>query len=396
MAATDITCPFCNSTVRLLTEAPPGPTVTCPRCEQSFKLQGPATRQNGGPVSSPSLPPPPAPRRFSNRSLALIVVGVMALMAAAATTLALATKDERRANDTGLKRQRSLKRPRQRDLPDHVRIDPVPPLEMSALKLLPADVDVLAGVHVASVLQVEEGERLLEREVPGLGGSVQTKLLNRLGEITGLEPEQLDHVVLGARVRDVTLTVAVRTRIGYDPARIIKRLRADVLRKTGDQTIYKFRQELLSREGNGLLRFEKDGRSLVLAWGVDAEEFAKPRADDGLPRPELVSLLKERVKPIGPVWLAGHVEAKYSQTLSGLLALSKVPEAERAVLGDLRSFAVWLTLEEPITVRGVARSTAENTAETALKYLMQRLGEGKGVKLFREKEWVLMQYRPEE
>jgi hypothetical protein len=339
---------------------------------------------------------PPLQRRFSNLTLALIVLGGMAVMAAAGWIFALATKDERRANDYGLKRQRSLKRPRQRDLPDDIRIDPMPPLEMSALKLLPADVDVLAGVHVSSVLQTAEGERLLQREVPGLGGSVEKKVLNRLGEITGLEPEQFDHIVLGARVRDVTVTVAAKTRIGYDAARIIKNLHAEVLKKNGEQTIYKFRQELLTREGNGLLRFEKDGRSLVLAWGVDADEFAKERSDDGMPRPELVSLLRERVKPVGPVWLAGHVEPKYAQALSLMLSASKVPETERSLVSDLRSFAVWLVLEQPITVRGVARSTDENTAEKTLKYLTERLGEGKGVKLFREKEWVLMQYRAEE
>ncbi len=397
MNPTEITCPFCNTVVPLSPAAQSSPTLICPRCDQTVKLPWVnATGQSGVPVSAPALPPPPTPRRFSNWTLMIFILGVMGMMAGAATILALATKDQRRANDSGLKQQRTWKRPRQKDLPDDVRIEPLPPLEMSALKLLPADVDVLAGVHVASVLQVAEGERLLQREVPGLGGSVESKVLNRLGEMTGLEPEQLDHVVLGARVRDVTLTVAVRTRMKYDSARILKHLRAVVLKQVGDQTIYKFRQEMLSREANGLLRFEKDERSLVLSWGVNADEFAKPRTDDGLPRAELVSLLRERVKPPGPVWLAGHVEPKYAQTLSAGLAMAKVPESERKLLGDIRSFAVWLMLEEPITIRGVARSTDENTAETTLKYLNQRLGEGKGVKLFREKEWVLMQYRPEE
>ena len=55
------------------------------------------------------------------------------------------------------------------------------------------------------------------------------------------------------------------------------------------------------------------------------------------------------------------------------------PWGARAVLNDLRSFAVWLVLEEPITVHGVARSTDENTAEKTLMSLKERLGEGKGV-----------------
>jgi hypothetical protein len=307
----------------------------------------------------------------------------MGFMAAVAAVFALMTQQDRRDNDTGLKQQRSLKRPRQKDLPEELHIPPMAPLDMEAVKLLPSDADVLAGVHVAAALQNGDADELLKRDVPALGGSIEQKLLNRLDELTGLHRDQLDQVAVALRLRDQSVTVAVRTRSGYNEAHVLKRLKAE------GETVYHFRKEISPLHTRGLLKFA-DRKSLLLAWGVEAKEFGK---SEGALRPELVSLLKERIKPHGPVWIAGTIDAPAAQGLSVLLALAKAPEAERNLLAGLRSFALWLTFDGKPAVHGVASSSNENAGMAAEQYLRNRLGNREGVKLFRDREWVMLQVR---
>src|SRR5436190_18487445 len=121
MSPQEQSCPFCNAVVAIPATVKAGEMFPCPRCEERFKvLAGPASgitselpalTRPGSPL--PALTQPGAPgggrRRLSNRTLGLIVVGVMLFMAAGATVLALATKDSRRANDSGIRQSRVRK-----------------------------------------------------------------------------------------------------------------------------------------------------------------------------------------------------------------------------------------------------------------------------------------------
>src|SRR5262245_17961574 len=118
MNAVETTCPFCNAVVAIPAMTAPGQMLTCSRCDERFKLLGSAEAPTSspGPASLPGLAKITAPRRqLTNGHLALIILGVMAVMAAAGTVLALMTQKYRRENDTGLKQSRSGKRPRQLD-----------------------------------------------------------------------------------------------------------------------------------------------------------------------------------------------------------------------------------------------------------------------------------------
>src|SRR6266511_3402703 len=153
----ELTCPYCNAVVPLTGSVTAGQTLTCPRCEERFKALGDVKIAPSIPLLSPA-PLAPA-RRLSNRALALTVVGVMLLMAAGTTIFALLTEKERRENDKGLKHSRTWKRPPQLELEEPEPVSPVAPRDLDALQLLPGDLDVLAGVHVALVLQEKEGQR---------------------------------------------------------------------------------------------------------------------------------------------------------------------------------------------------------------------------------------------
>jgi hypothetical protein len=246
--------------------------------------------------------------------------------------------------------------------------------------------------------QEPDGKRLLTREIGWLKGSVETQLLKRLEEVTGIAVKQVDHVVVGMRVREFppAIVIAVKTRSDIEPADLVKRLRAELHPKGRDEKVYQFRRELLkTTHGEGLLHFEDD-RTLLLAWeGKPSDVLPSKRKGEETPKAELADLLRLRVKPTGPVWVAGSIDEKYGPTLSGLLALARIAEPERKALLGLRSFAFWLTLENRLTIRGVTRSADEKAREAVEGYLRSTLDNKPDVTLIPEKEWLTLQYRPE-
>jgi hypothetical protein len=391
----ELTCPYCNAIVPLHGPIQAGQMLTCSRCEERFSALHSA--QAAPPSSSASSAPVPIRNRLSNRSVALLVVLVMGVMAAIGTTFALMTQKQRRANDHGLKQSRSGKRPRQEDLEKEPAVSPRAPLDLDALSLLPPDLDVLAGVHVALVLQEPEGRRLFQRDVPGLKGSIESRLLKRLKELTGLAAEDIDHLVVGARIKEFppSLVLAVKTLADYEPAKLVKRLRAEPHSQARGAKVYHFRQELLPTQSSGLLNC-LDERTLLLAWeGKLADVLPEKRKDEPTPHPELAALLKERVRPAGPIWLAGQLEAEHSQALSVLLGLGGVPEADRALLRGVRSFAFWMTLDKKVTIHAVIKA-ADEKVRTGIETSLRGKFENKSTVIFvADKEWLTLQYRPE-
>src|SRR4051794_28272173 len=106
MSPQEQSCPFCNAVVAIPATVKVGEMYPCPRCEERFKvLAGPAGGEAHPAAHAAGSPPAAARqypaahaagspgdgrRRLSNRTLGLIVVGVMIFMAAGATVLALA------------------------------------------------------------------------------------------------------------------------------------------------------------------------------------------------------------------------------------------------------------------------------------------------------------------
>jgi hypothetical protein len=167
----------------------------------------------------PSNPPPP-PARWSNRAVAGVIVGIMAVLATVALLYALETVSVRRGHDvmkpprsefiqvplllrvalgvylfilafvisrSYFQQQRTPGRPRRFLVPvaltavgavlvvlllqprrnpepepvELIPVRPVPPAELSGLGYLPDNVNFIAGIHVAEALQTATGQALL-------------------------------------------------------------------------------------------------------------------------------------------------------------------------------------------------------------------------------------------
>ncbi len=269
MTSQAINCPYCNSSVVLPDEVASGQRISCTRCGEAF-----AYRAISGPSSAISAAPPsgysarqsttstvePPVRPFSNRTVALFVVGVMIVMASIALLFALETESVRRAHDTHLPKSKALsiaiielvalasyvlclfaawfvgwnrrerpvveQRPwsrlsglfglfillqlvgflgyvtynarRERPVEAAVPtpVKSVPPAELAALGYLPDDTDLILGIHFAQAQDNAIGKDML--------GRIQTGPdelgIQDVAEWTGLKLDDIDHAVLGLRL----------------------------------------------------------------------------------------------------------------------------------------------------------------------------------------------------
>jgi hypothetical protein len=322
----------------------------------------------------------------------------MGVMAAAGLALALWTKPQRRANDSGLKESRlSHKRRPQRES-DVTPPDKVAPLELGALGYLPADSDVILGAHVAEALREAGGRQGLEKTLPILGNVKER--LERIETLTGLRLEDVDHIVAGARVNSSEgqprILVVVRTRSAIDTGAVLAALKAKKHPAARGRSLYMFQQELLPFYSRGLVSFPNE-KTVVLGWEVNKLADMPTRVRPGnekLPA-EITELLAGRGRPQGPVWLTGHCD-NWPRALTLVLFLSRADQQQRDVLARLRTFSAWLELaaDKP-TLRAVIRCADGAGAEVVEKYVRDRLAENKGVKVAHKDEWLDLQYRPE-
>ncbi len=265
--------------------------------------------------------------RRANRLIAVGVLCVMALGAAVSLTFALYSQPERRANDT-----RMPHKPRGPNLTES---PPAPsvtaPVAMEALRWLPADSNIVAGVQVADLRQTEAGRDLLNH-LASIGKiEVDAGLLERW---TGLRLEEIDHLVLGVRVNGdfpPRAVLVIRTVLPYNPDAVRKTLEAERLPDANGKTLYKFKQ----RDG-GLapILWCADDRTLVfglLARQIEAVPAMPAAGLERLPV-EVRTLLENRLQTPGPAWVVGYA-ADWRKTAAAVL----FPEKAAALLGQIHS-----------------------------------------------------------
>ena len=397
----EIHCPYCNAVVPPVPAAQPGQPITCPRCEETFRPLAAAGLQPADSdrqvANLPNQPPPVRQPVLSNRQIALGVVCLMGVMAAAGLGLALWTQAERRGNDAGLKRSRLSHKRRQQLEVDVAPPARVAPLELKGLNYLPADSDVIAGIHVAEALREAGGREGLEKgfPLPGIGG-----YLKRLETLTGLRLEDIDHIVAGARVNSSQglprLIVVVRTKSAFDPQAVRAVLKAREHPAARGRAVYLFQRELLPLYAQGLATFPNE-QTLVLGWGINklSEMPTRRRHDtDTLPA-EITTLLRGRGRPQGPAWIAGHSD-DWPRALALPLLLARADQQQRGVLARLRTFSAWLETEaDRPSLRAVIRCADAAGAEVVEKYLRDRLADLKGARITRTDDWLDLRYRPE-
>jgi hypothetical protein len=335
-----------------------GQFIPCPRCGERFPYRGPAVEENGTapvPVASPVTAAGPDQhlvdrvgerlRQYPRRSIVLVILGVMVVMAAASLTLALATRSFRRAND---------RLPAPDEAAARVRI--AAPADLAGLGYLPPDTDVIIAVHVAEALQEPAGQDFLRRfrpedlvhDQPGEGAA----LPGDLERWTGLPLEDLDHVVLGLKVGGAAIPppmiLVAQTRRRYDPTKIRDALKATRITDAG-KTLFRFHVDRPPLEP--VLWFAGE-RTLLVA--LTAEHLAEvPAAPDpgashlGAP---LQDVLRQRLGPGTQAWAAGHAK-DWDQTTARLL-LALLHKEDRQVLEKMRTFATGLQFGQGLTLTG--------------------------------------------
>jgi hypothetical protein len=376
-------CPYCNTLVTVAPGLANGQRVECPRCGESFALrrskgEGEAEQHSASahPAFEPSRPRP-------SRAIGLAVLGLMVLAAAAGLTLALFTQKDRREHDTG-KAKRPKAWPPPVEVANEGPVAPLAPARLPALGYLPDDTTLLAGVRLAEVLGSETGKELLAN--PLKVGETEFRLTDLEGW-TGLRPEELDHVVVGARldVLPPRVTLVARTRRPYDPSSILAALKAGSA--SGGKGAYAF--EVPNVPLKPELRF-LDARTLAVGVFPGSLDAVSPRPRTGINHlsDELRYVLQERMKPGGPLWFAGTISDEDRKKLAQLLAEGK--KEYRDVLTRLKTFGTWMELEPDRRFYVVVEAKSGADAE-ALANLLPKPADYPQSKTAREGAWLTLQ-----
>ncbi len=379
----------------------------------------------------PADSPPAASPRLSNGRLALLILGGMIAMALIGLAYALHTQDLRRSYDIQLPKTRSIDVPliarialglyvtgliaatvwgwnrreraagaprpwtRRLGVPglavvalvavglaliaiqarpvrpplelDRPRSAPVPPAELAALGYLPDDIDAIAAVHVAEVLDEPTGRDVLRRI--GLGGEGAPDL----EKWTGLKLDDLDHVVVGLKLDAEMLTrfvIVARARHPIDPRNVCDALKTTAKQEVDGRTVYPFVLQ------TGLPLLASVGVSL---WFADEETLVIAKKFENLPqtprkgidhlRPALREAIREHLAPASHVWVAAHAESWDGLNFLLRQGLNEALGRDAENFNKVRTVALALTIENGLTLIGSAHCQDEPAAAALRKYL---------------------------
>jgi len=292
-------------------------------------------------------------RKHSNRGTALFVLSNMALMAVIGLTFALITVQDRRKND------RKGVPPPPPPVPQAVS-----PAELPALGYLPPDTQLAAGIHVAEARRTFAGSKFLSRFRFGN----TTAGVADLERWTGLEPENIDHLVFGLKMDEKgapRLVLVAQSRRPYDEAKVRKALHANRSSSIGQRTVWSFTPEKLTLDA---LLWCAGPQTLVIGLSkadIEAVPITPAAGPERLAAP-LQAFLKERMGRGSQAWLAGHVERW--EALQPWLAIM-LPAEDRATVASLRTFGFWLELDQGAVFHGAIRCVDEPAAEALEKKL---------------------------
>jgi hypothetical protein len=245
------------------------------------------------------------------------------------------------------------------------------PAQLEAIRYLPADTNIVAGIHLANLLQTPETQALLDRiKFASFDLSAE-----RVQKLTGLKREDLDHVVVGVKLEDEIvprLTVLVRTRTRFDPEAVRAALHAVPTAESRRANRYHFKLDQPAVEiETWLLPEEK-----LLVFGLTRAdvEAVSERPQEGVKHlaPALGKMLDVRLDPAARVWVVGNID-HWDRTL-----VSKMQNAGLAQ--KVRSFDVGLipskAPEKGLQLRADVNCVDAEGARAIAKYLNEHKPEG--------------------
>ena len=371
-----LSCPYCNTRFTLPSQEAATARVHCPRCGDSFPHKG-VTES----MAEPPIPRGPLPEaglilrlirwldRFPqgghpNWHVARLFLGIMAGMAALALVYALMTVQFRRDND------RKKVPPGTQDVVIN-RPSAMRPVDLAGLGYLPADSGLVAGLHLAELLQDDDGKKLWQQVRQGPAN----RLLKLVEDTTGLKAEQIDHLVVGlsSAAGQPRLVLVLRTRSPYPPEALAKALTPAKVERSQARLIYRFSAGAFA-EG---LVFQAAEDTLIMSLGFlgarvdDLQAIpTKPRqGSDGLPL-AIQKTLAERVNPASLLWLVASM--KDLPWLADLGNLGILPEKARATLAQLNAFGAGIRFQGGVALDGALQGKDEKAARALAALLLKK------------------------
>ena len=402
MSAEPLTCPYCNAFVQ-----PPRQgsvavdhRIACPRCGELFTPPsdwyegqpqpiGPDPEAIAGDTPMSPLEKP----RGRNRLVGLALLGLMVVTAGGGLAYALLTVDFR-AHYTGHSHSnKRLPIPTEPAvLPD---AGPVAPGKLDALAYLPADTNLIVGVHLAEIGDTAAGQALLAQPIP-LSPGVSVKIDDLL-RWPGFRREDVDHLVIGIKIDEPPplpprMELVLHTTAAHDADAVRKRLKATRDSDDGKRRIDTFP---LEKPRFSAALWCVDDRH-TFAFGLVPSDVAacppRPRRDLGqLPR-EIREVLEERVASGGPLWIAGMAD-DWTKTWAANLFANMKPD-DRARLYRVRTFAAWVQFDQTLTVRADFNCREDKNAQHLEAYF-RHLGkeENPEMKTAVSEGWLTLQWR---
>jgi hypothetical protein len=410
MTPDTLTCPYCNASLGIQDGWTSGQRIVCPRCGDSFPLRFPNSFSDRPGLLQPSETGIKAdapgtqsalPSRWSNRLIAALVLGVMFLMAGGSLVFMLMTQQQRRAYDTS----RPPRRPgKQRGIPEADSaplVASVAPDKLVALGYLPTGVNIVSAARVPELLASPVGAQLL-REPIKLGES--SFCLENLPHWLGLRLEEIDHLVIAARIDDALLPplyMVLRTAQSYEEEQLRQHLKGSRVPSASKKKIYAFR---VPQQDIPLNAWLADERTVVLALVADQLELLPSRPVEQLQQfpEELRTLLKQRREPVAPVWIAGHSSDWDKTAVTFFLNRMKKEDLEK--LTSLRTFGIFFVPtesagsaaehgNEELVVKGVFACKDEPGARGLKDFFRALRGPDTDLKTALDGPWLTLQFR---
>jgi hypothetical protein len=256
-------------------------------------------------------------------------------------------------------RQRGQSPPQQAQ----VTVPAVAPAELTGLGYLPADTNLIVGVHIAEAWRDPTGREFLSRFRFGTTNfGIQT-----LEKWTGLKLDEIDHAVLGLRIDENLLprvTLVVRTQQPYNEEQVRTALKAGGKRERKKKAIYSIQVEQLN-----LALWCVDERTLIIGLTpLDLDDVPLQPSDniDRLPA-ELVGVMQERLTRGTQAWAVAHAK-DWNKTLARL-ALQQLDKEAQAHLAKVQTLAVWLQFDQGLGLNAALRCKDEASAREFDQYL---------------------------
>lgn len=429
----ETTCPYCNAVVPVPDILAASSRLTCERCGDSFSYRPGADIVTPTPLQRESSPSPvaieetAAAKRWSNRTVAAGVLGIMLLMALIALALALQTTGIRREHDAQIAKPQQIsvplwikivgnawivglgvilyqvwkqrtvqergprlgwvmgvaggivvasivvslvfgpikKRSTQLNNPEQTPVRTVAPASLEALGFMPTDTNLIVAIHAADLMREPERKELLQSFLGRLSHLPLTTPPEDNAAWPGLTWEEIDHLVLGLRIDDLF------------PPRVVLAIRTRQV-VDAEKVQAALKATLLTDGAPPRYRFKfgKPGLDAVLGIvnentllvGLTAKDLdavpATPRTGiDHLQAP-LRSLIEERVDRTAFAWVAAHRDT-WDKTIMQTWLLM-MPQRDREALDKMRTMGVWLSSSvgsEPETGREIVLAAAVECAD---------------------------------